>query len=420
MNISEKDKTILCQLAEQQAEIAILPIHKQTIAGWKRINNLQKGKPMIWINEIPWHEMDVNGELTLQTEHPFCRTHEQILRRTIYQWRHMPGDMVVEPVFYSPLVIRDTGFGISEAVDIVQTDERNNVVSRHFHPQIQNEEDLEKIKEPRVTYDAETTERNYQCLVDLIGDILSIEKRGHPGFWFAPWDELIRWWGVQEALMDLILRPDLVHKTMERLISAYLSRLDQYEALGLLSLNDNNVRVGSGGLGYVDQLPQPDYNPDKARAADLWGCATAQIFGSVSPQMHEEFALQYERRWLERFGLTYYGCCEPLHTKIEILQTIPNLRKVSMSPWVEIDTAVKNVGDQYVFSRKPNPAIFAEDTWNPERVRRDLVDLLEKTQDCVVEIIMKDLSTVRYEPQRLWEWSDIAKEVTAEFAWKLV
>ena len=78
MNISEKDKTILCQLAEQQAEIAILPIHKQTIAGWKRLNNLQKGKPMIWINEIPWHEMDVNGELTLQTENPFCRTHEQI------------------------------------------------------------------------------------------------------------------------------------------------------------------------------------------------------------------------------------------------------------------------------------------------------------------------------------------------------
>jgi hypothetical protein len=27
--------------------------------------------------------------------------------------------------------------------------------------------------------------------------------------------------------------------------------------------------------------------------------------------MHEEFALQYEKRWLERFGLTYYGCCEP-------------------------------------------------------------------------------------------------------------
>jgi hypothetical protein len=29
---------------------------------------------------------------------------------------------------------------------------------------------------------------------------------------------------------------------------------------------------------------------------------------------------------------------------------------------------------------------------------------------CHVEFIMKDISTVRYEPQRLWEWARIATE----------
>jgi hypothetical protein len=29
---------------------------------------------------------------------------------------------------------------------------------------------------------------------------------------------------------------------------------------------------------------------------------------------------------------------------------------------------------------------------------------------------MKDISTVRYQPQRLWEWAQIAAEVTQKYA----
>ena len=416
MRVSGKDRTILRRLAEKQARIAALPVHQEAILGWKRLNRLEPGKPMVWINEIPWHEMDVNGELTLQTSDPFCRIQERRLRMTIYKWEHMRGDMVVGPVFYSPLVIHDTGFGISEDVDIVRTDQASDIVSRRFHPQIQEEGDIEKIKMPRVTYDAEATERNLFCLESLFGDILTVEKRGEPGFWFAPWDQLIRWWGVQGALVDVALRPELVHHAMERLVTAHLCRLDQYEALNLLSLNNNNVRIGSGGLGYCDELPQPDCDPENVRPVDLWGCAAAQIFSAVSPAMHEEFALQYERRWLQRFGLNYYGCCEPLDLKVDMLKSVPNLRKISMSPLADVDRATKNVGDHYVFSYKPNPAILAKDTWNPDQARRDLQEVLEKTRGCIVEVILKDISTVRYEPQRLWEWADMAAEVTGEFA----
>jgi hypothetical protein len=324
--------------------------------------------------------------------------------------------MTVEPVVYSPLVIHDTGFGISEEVDIARTDEASNVVSRHFHLQIQQEADLAKIRVPVVTHDVEATERDYRLLEDLVGDLASIEKRGAPGFWFAPWDELIRWWGVQEAMMDLALRPELVHQAMERLVSAYLSRLEQYVAGGLLALNNCNVRVGSGGYGYSDELPRPIYNPERIEPCDLWGCGAAQIFSSVSPDMHVEFALQYERRWMDRFGLTYYGCCEPLHLKVDMLRALPNLRKISMSPWVDVAYAADKIGGDYVFSHKPTPAIFAEDAFNPTRARQELVEVLDRTRACCVEVIMKDISTVRYEPQRLWQWAEIAREVTEAYA----
>jgi len=128
--------------------------------------------------------------------------------------------------------------------------------------------------------------------------------------------------------------------------------------------------------------------------------------------------LQYELRWMERFGLNYYGCCEPLHRKIDLLKKIPRLRKISISPWANTDEAVEKIGNQYVYSFKPNPAIFAVDPWDKETAKSDLLNTLEKAKsnNCIVEVIMKDISTVHYEPQRLWEWNRIAEEETERFA----
>jgi hypothetical protein len=38
---------------------------------------------------------------------------------------------------------------------------------------------------------------------------------------------------------------------------------------------------------------------------------------------------------------------------------------------------------------------------------------LERLEGLHVELVMKDISTVRYEPQRLWEWARIASELCA-------
>lgn len=415
MNVSRQDREVLQELAEKIANIAALPIHNEKIKMWKKVNSLKSKKPMVWINNIPWHEMGVEDELKLNATNEFCRKIEMEMRRTIYRWENMRVDMVVEPKIVCPLVINNSGFGIEEGADIVKVDSDSDVHSRHFHIQIKEEDDIQKIKMPKINYDEDTTEQNFQIMSEIFDGILEVEKYGTPDFWFAPWDKLITWLGIQEGLTALALRPEFIHKCMERLIQAYISMLDQYENLNLLTLNNGIYRTGSGGLGYSDELPQPDFNPKKVKATDLWGFATAQIFSEVSPQMHKEFALNYELRWLKRFGLNYYGCCEPLHKKIDIIKKIPNLRKISISPWVNLEEAVLQIGNSYVLSCKPNPSILAEESWDPERARRDLINILEKTNGCYVEIIMKDISTVRYQPQRLWEWAKIANEVTQNY-----
>ncbi len=416
MNLTSRDRDILRRLAEQQAEIAALPIHKEKAELWRRLNDLQPVRPMVWINEIAWNEMNVDDELTLQCADPWAREAEGGLRRLLYQWRHLPADMVVDDYMPCPLVVRSTGFGLAEDVDIVKTDETSDVVSRHFHPHIVNPEDVDKIQMPQVTYDREATDERYAAMVEVFGDILPVRKVGFKGRWFAPWDELIRWWGVEDAMRDLVDRPEMVEAAIARLVDAYLCELDQWEALNLLTRNDDNTRIGSGGYGYTRDLPGADFDPGYPRTRNLWGCATAQIFGSVSPRMHWDFALKHEMRWLERWGLTYYGCCEPLDVKMGILRRVPNLRKLSISPWVNIDRAVKEVGADYVMSRKPNPAVLATDVFHPDIARADLVDFLDRARGCHVEIILKDISTVRYDPRRLWEWEKIAMEVVQAYA----
>jgi hypothetical protein len=120
-------------------------------------------------------------------------------------------------------------------------------------------------------------------------------------------------------------------------------------------------------------------------------------------------------RW-RRWGLTYYGCCEPLHNKIDILRRIPNLRKISVSPWFDIGRGLEKGAADYVLSVKPSPAVLATDTFSPGKARADIAAMLDKTQGCAVELIMKDISTVRHDPQRLTRWADIAMEEAEKHA----
>ena len=220
MTITQKGKDILRDLAGQQAEIAALSAHKEKAELWRRLNQLEPTRPLVWMKEICWHEMNVDDELTLRTTDTWSRQMERQLRRVLYRWRHMPGDMVVNDYISSPLAIHSTGFGIGEDVDIVKTDEASSVVSRHFHPQICEPADIEKIKIPQVTHDEAASEENYQRMVEIFGDILPVRKVGKKGTWFAPWDELIRWWGVSEAMMDLVLRPQMVNDIISHLVDA--------------------------------------------------------------------------------------------------------------------------------------------------------------------------------------------------------
>ena len=279
-----------------------------------------------------------------------------------------------------------------------------------YIPVIHELADADMIKTPEVWFDKEATERNLATLSEIFSGVIPVKKRGIVHQWHSPWDQIIHWYGIEQLYLDMCDRPELIHRIMTNFMRALNEVVDRQEELGMLDVGSGVWRVGSGGMGVTEELPTIITDGHRVSPKEQWGCCTAQIFSEVSPDMHEEFTLQYERPLMERFGLTYYGCCEPLHKKIGILKSVKNLRKISMSTWINIDEASEALGTDYVFSFKPNPAHLAMDGFDDALVRNYLRNAITKTRRNRVEIILKDITTVRNDASRIDQWARIAME----------
>ncbi len=405
MAFPEKDLKTVRDLAARVAEIAAEPIQEERANTWRRFNRLEQDRPLVLVfPEGSWRELLPEDEFVC--EDPACRGWERDLRRRIYHGEILQDDNVVDDEVVAGVAMRNTGWGI----EAQRTRPANPLGAAHFVPVIETEEDADKIKHPEVSVDWEATERNYQRTCEVFDGILPVEKRGPAYGRVSMIDMFSQWRGLDQLFWDMVDRPEWLHGVLQFITDGQLSILEAFERENVLSLNNGAHYCGSGGVGFSDELPQPDFDGEHIRATDLWGFATTQIFSEVSPAMHDEFALRYEKQWLSRFGLNAYGCCEPLHKKMNQVKQIPRLRRISMSPWVDIEESAAHLEDQYIFSYKPNPAIMASIEWDPDFVRKGIRDFLEETRGCIVEMVMKDTHTCNHQPQRMTDWVRIAKE----------
>ncbi len=406
---TKEDIAIIRELAARTAEAAALPVQDEKRALWRKLNALKPERPMVTIDQVCWNEMDFNGDLTLRCEDAECRYYEDTLRRTLFQWKYFPVDMVVDPFMRVPKAITNTGFGIDVNENTSVTDPTNSVVGHYYNNQFKTMDDLEKVKMPQIIHDAAETERRMAVAHELFDGLLEVRSSGYDPY-LSIWDPISTWMGVEKALYALVDHPDLMHGLAARMTEGYLSELDQLEEQGLLCEPQSLIHCTGA---FTDELPAPGYDPQKPRTKDIWMFGLAQMFSTVSPRMFKEFEVDYSKRICERFGLVYYGCCDPLDRKMKEVRMIPNVRKVSMSPWVDQERGAAEIHGDFVFSRKPSPAMLAFDPFDPEAVRADLTatrKVCEKYH-CPLELILKDISTVRHEPQRLFQWAEIAMQI---------
>jgi len=188
-----------------------------------------------------------------------------------------------------------------------------------------------------LVYDEAESWRNAEAMHDLFGDILKVRNVGVQHISYHLMAQYSGWCGLNEMLIDLVDRPDFVHCVLSFLTEGHRRYMQQLIDANLLSLNNDSTYHNSGGNGYTVPLPPKGYDPQHIQPGDMWGSAESQEFAPVSPRMHREFALFYEKQLLQPFGLTGYGCCEDLSHKLEDVLSIPNIRRVSISPYADVD-----------------------------------------------------------------------------------
>jgi len=96
---------------------------------------------------------------------------------------------------------------------------------------------------------------------------------------------------------------------------------------------------------------------------------------------------------------------------VEILRKLPGVRKISCSAWNDKEHFAEALPKGMIMSSKPSPALLATSPFE-EAVRNDLRATIAAARQYghPPEFLQKDISTVRYDPRRLWRWGQIAIE----------
>ena len=401
--LSLEERSYLRSLARRVAEVAAKSEQEEKRANWYRHNALGKGRPLVLLfPENAWEE--ILPEKLMRVQDPFWKNQEWYLRHLIYRDAHFADDFVVEPELVLPLVVRRGSWGASAVVHRPAEDKG----AYKIDPPIRDPDDIRKLTHPTVIVDEDATERFRSALSDVFGDVLSVRVDCLPSIANLI-GEAAALRGIDQLMIDMYDRPAWVHELMGFLADGVLAELKYLEGGGYLTLNNRGHYNDAGGLGYSRELPAPDYTGHRVRLRDLWGYGVAQEMVLVGPAQHKEFLLDYQVRILKQFGLNAYGCCEPYTHKFDMLQSIPRLRRVSVSPWCDIEVAAEHLADHCIFSWKPNPAMLVG-TFDADAIRAYIQRTLLVAKDCILEMVLKDTFTVEYHPERLDTWARIARE----------
>jgi hypothetical protein len=405
--IAEQDRCVLRGLAERVAAFVRGSAEKDKCRLWTAHNDLEPTRPLVFCDpENGWNE--IIPEDQLQCEGALARRWEMVLRKEVFWAERMKDDKVIEPFF-------DIGYTHSEDDWGVQWKQVGGQGGSYvWEAALKSEKDIENLHPPVFEVDYKTTEATVELAEDTLGDLLQVRLKGTWWWSLGLTLDLSLWRGLEQVMLDMVDRPEMVHRLMRILEDGYLHKLDYLEENGLLSLNTDQY-VGSGGFGYTDTLPR-DGSDKTVETTDMWGFCESQETVGVSPDMFAEFIYPYQLPFLRRFGLNCYGCCEPLNARWDVIKDMPNLRRVSVSAWADLEKMASVLEDKYVFSWKPPPADLAKPQIDEEGIQNKIRSALEVTRGCNVEIIMKDNHTIGNNPQNVVRWVQIAKEEAEKIA----
>lgn len=397
---------IIQNLVEEVCEACSDSRYRRLKSMWTRHNRLEKvekvpvsvhlhrGHTQTWKELIPPEQ--------IESQDPLERDVELQLRQKLFRYRHIPDDDVLLPtIWLDPVRPAQAGPLWGVELERVRPDDPRGAYT--FRPIVRQEADLARLHFPEYDVDDKTTAILVERARELVDDALPV-KLWTDEVGQSPGELLPQFLGWEGFLYALTEHPNLVHKLMDFLTRGIIHYQCDREAKGAVDAESSWwYRV------HYEELP-PDEPAN--RLSSCWAYIAAQPTGIISPAMYTEFVHPYNERIVGLFGRerVYYHGCEDLTAKIDIISTLPGLRRFDVSAWTDLPTAVDKLGQRVVLEVQVHPGDTIL-TGNSDDMRRAIERIMAVAGDCIIDINLSDVETVNGNPAILTTWATIAQDV---------
>ncbi len=418
MRIAEADAKILRELAQRVRVLEASAVNRERRALWLAHDVGPGERPLVLTETDGGIGLVLPGWAPRCIE-PLAQQVEHRLTEALAHYEVIGDDRVLEPWVNLGWRFDLGGYGV-EVKREQGTDTHGGHTGFRWEPPLKDlERDFGRLRPRTFKVDRERTLAEKAAVEQALDGILPVRLRGNPWWTMGLTQTAIYLIGLEELMVYMYDEPEALHRLMAFLRDDHLALIDWMEREQLFCLNNENDYIGSGSFGYTRTLPAADAPAGgPARAKDLWVLLESQETVGIGPEQFAEFIFPYQQALGERFGRSYYGCCEPVHNRWDSLRRLSNLKRVSISPWCDQEFMARQMGKAYVFCRKPNPTLVSTEEFSEINIRADLRETLEITSryGCSVELVMKDVHTLSGEPDRLQRWTALARECIAEHA----
>lgn len=405
--ISAEDRYILRELARRVREVASQPRMEALRKKWVAHNDFQTDEPMV-LFELGGIQNMVVPDSELKCVGQDARQMERMLKLRLFQAEKVRDDLVIDADLCINWQIQQHGWR-NKAHD--QHGKVEGGVQEGYVPipVLSDPEEIYQMQPTTYTVLREESGKTLAFWENVLGDILNVRLRGN--YWWTlgmTWD-FLRLTGMETFLTLPYDDPDAFHAIMSFLEKDAENFIDFLEKESLFTLNNGNDYVGSGTCGFTHKLPGDDFD-GQVKAHNLWVLMESQESVSMSPSMFKEFIFPYQKRLAERFGLCYYGCCEPLHNRFDAVAQLRNLHTVSVSPWCDMARLAEQLEKDrpLVLACKPSPALISAG-FEEEPLKDHTRQALHYFKGRPVELVMKDVHTVEHDLSRCGRWVDLVR-----------
>ncbi len=403
MAISRKDRDILRELAQRQMELAHSPRNQQLFKDWVAYGSSKSGvRPMIRI-EIDTFEHQLLPAMQ-RCEGGQARAIERRMLRPITNFTLFEDDTLVPDYYAIRLHTRFIPFGLE-----VKRQESGSL-GHHFIPYLTELESDDHLLGPsQYACDPEATEAEAQEAQELFGDILPVRRITDCAGCCLTQD-IVHIMNMDDMYVAMMDEEDRFHAMMRRLTDDYIAFYKMLEAGGHLRSHAEMQHLGQGSYCFTNELKE---GVEPAKMSDLWLFMDSQETSGISPTLYHDLIFPYYQEMMSHFGLVSYGCCEASHPIWDnCLSKVPNMRKVSISPWCDESFMGERLqGTGITYLRKPPATILGMDT--PELDEDAALDCFRRTakaaKGCKLEIAQRDVYMIGGSAQKVHRYVELAR-----------